>query len=425
MLKILRSSVMPTQVTPPEYKNNFLNLYLDMAWWGVTNGSILAFLSIYATRLGATSFQLGLITAAPALVNLLFTLPGNILTRRLPTKKATTLSNLITRLFYFLLIPLPVLLPAEPQIWVIIGITLVMNIPGAIAAVMGNAFFAETVPIEWRAQVVGMRNAMFSATSMLVSFGAGMILDRMTFPLGYQVIFAIGFLGGMMSLVHLFLVKPLKQDFLAEAVSPSVKEELRAVEKYRFRTSLRNMVRPDVFKGPFGRVLVLVFSFYFAIFLVSPTYPLYQVNVLKMSDTTIGIGTAIYWVLFMLVSLQNRSICKRISLKWMTGIGGFLTCVTLTLFLVSYQSWVYYLSQVFSGAAWGLISGSLLNYVFERIPDHDRPAYLSWYNLSYNGALLVAGLTAPLFAAWIGLFGAIVLSIVLRVIASILLLKYG
>ena len=83
-------------------------------------GSILVFLQIYASRLGATPFQLGLLTAAPAVVNLLFTFPAGSLTRKWSTAGAVCWSALLMRSFYFLLILLPVLFPAGTQIWLII-----------------------------------------------------------------------------------------------------------------------------------------------------------------------------------------------------------------------------------------------------------------------------------------------------------------
>jgi len=55
---------------PPEYRSNFLHLYLDIGWYGVLSGSAINFLNIYAARLGATGFQIGLIGAMSTVVNI-------------------------------------------------------------------------------------------------------------------------------------------------------------------------------------------------------------------------------------------------------------------------------------------------------------------------------------------------------------------
>ena len=56
---------------PVRYRSNFLHFYLDIAWFGVLSGSAVNFLNIYAARVGATGFQIGLIGAMSAIVNLL------------------------------------------------------------------------------------------------------------------------------------------------------------------------------------------------------------------------------------------------------------------------------------------------------------------------------------------------------------------
>ena len=57
---------------PEIYRNNFLHLFLDIAWFGVLSGSAINFLNVYATRLGATPVQIGLLSATTAVINLLF-----------------------------------------------------------------------------------------------------------------------------------------------------------------------------------------------------------------------------------------------------------------------------------------------------------------------------------------------------------------
>ena len=54
-------------------ERNILNLYREIAFFGVLSGIASTFLSIFALRLGASSQDIGLISALPALVSV--TLP--------------------------------------------------------------------------------------------------------------------------------------------------------------------------------------------------------------------------------------------------------------------------------------------------------------------------------------------------------------
>src|SRR6185436_9644851 len=108
---------------PREYRSNFLHLYLDIGWFGVLSGSAINFLSIYATRLGATGFQIGLISAMSAVVTLLLAIPAGRWLETQNTGRAIFWTSVIYRLGYILLFFLPWLFQAQGQIWAIIIIT--------------------------------------------------------------------------------------------------------------------------------------------------------------------------------------------------------------------------------------------------------------------------------------------------------------
>ena len=67
-----------------EYRQNFIHLYMDIGWFGVLSGSAVNFLSIYATRLGATGYQIGLLSSMAAAVSLILAIPAG---RRLEITK--------------------------------------------------------------------------------------------------------------------------------------------------------------------------------------------------------------------------------------------------------------------------------------------------------------------------------------------------
>ena len=96
---------------PSEMRRAFRHLYWDVAWYGLLAGSTLAFLTVYITRLGATSWQIGLLNAGPALVGLLFTMPaGRWLHGRL-IGRAVLASAVASRIFFLPMALLPLLLP--------------------------------------------------------------------------------------------------------------------------------------------------------------------------------------------------------------------------------------------------------------------------------------------------------------------------
>jgi len=113
---------------PVKYRPNFMHLYFDIGWFGVLSGSAINFLSIYATRIGATGFQIGLISAMSAIVTLFLAIPAGRWLQTQNTGRAIFWTSVLYRLGYIPLIFLPGLFNAQGQIWAIIIITFLMAI---------------------------------------------------------------------------------------------------------------------------------------------------------------------------------------------------------------------------------------------------------------------------------------------------------
>ena len=158
---------------PQKHHTNFSHLYLDIAWFGVLSGSTVNFLNIYATRIGGSSFQIGLIGGMAAVVNLCLAIPAGRWLERQHLGHTIFWTSVFYRVGFLGFVFLPWLFSNAVQINAIIAITFFMAIPLTPLGVGFNALFAEAVPSEYRAHVAGIRNVMFAISFMLTS-----LLDR-------------------------------------------------------------------------------------------------------------------------------------------------------------------------------------------------------------------------------------------------------
>ncbi len=408
---------------PPEYHSNFLHLYLEIGWYGVLSGSAISFLSIYATRLGATGFQIGLIGAMSAVVNLFLAIPAGrwLHASRQHIGQAIFWTSALYRLGYLLFIFLPWLSNPQGQIFLIILITFLMAIPLTPMGVGINALFAEAVPIEYRAHVAGIRNVMLSITYMLTSLLSGYILGRVSFPIGYQIVFAIGTLGAAMSTFHLYFVKPLQ---LEEQTVPPQPQTDSDKKTFSFG-SVFSSLRMDIWRTPFRSVLLALFAFHFTQYLAVPIFPLFNVRVLQLNDNNIGIGTALFYLTVLIGSTQIRKLASSFSNKNLTGWSAAGLALYPLLLSISRSAPHFYVVSLIGGLDFAIVSGSYANYMLEYIPAHDRPSHLAWYTIILNGAILIGSLAGPALADLMGLFGALILIGTLRFLAGIYILKWG
>lgn len=418
------------QPIPAGYRRNFFHLTFDMAWFGVLNGSTIAFLSIYAARLGGTSLQLGLITAAPAIINIIFAMPAVAWLKQRPIERGVFSTSVMMRSFYLLLIPLAFLSSNSLQVWVIILIVLVMNIPGTALTVGFNALFGEAVPIQWRGYVAGLRNAFYSIFTIVSTLACGWVLSSMSFRTGYQMVFAMGFVGAALSSLNLWFIRPLPQPNGALAAPPFLSEEAKDQEQKR-RMAVRAgrlipiHIRPKGITSEFNRVAALFFLFHLFQYLAIPLFPLYMVNTLLFSDEVISLGTGVFYLAMFLGSLRLMQMCDRLGYQKVTALGAILLAAYPALLQISYSGWVFMLASIVGGLAWGMVNGAMLNYLLERAPADDRPGHLAWYNLALNVAILLGSFGGPLLAQGVGLPAALLIAAAGRLLAGISMLRWG
>jgi len=404
---------------PPQYRANFIHLYFDIGWFGLLSGSSVNFLNVYAARLGATAFQIGLLGSVGAVVSLFLAIPAGRWLEKRAVGKAVFWTAALYRIGFALWIPLPWLFGAQGQIWALILIALLMGIPLTGVAVGFNALFASSVPQQYRAHVAGMRNVVLSIMFMISSVLSGYLLNHLPFPTGYQVVFAIGFFGAVMSTVHLYFIRPLQADLpsapVPDPVSPAASP----------RRDWHSVLRLEIWKTDYRRNLLVLLGFHVTQYLAIPLFSIYMVHNLRLTDDHIGIGTALFYLAMLVGSMQLRHIVQRLGHKTVTAYGVMGMALYPILMALSSQVWHFYGYSLLGGFVWALVGGAYANYLLENIPDHDRPAHLAWYNMVLNASVLFGSLAGPAIADGIGIGAALIVFGVLRLFAGAAILKWG
>jgi MFS family permease len=427
------------QPVPAEHRSTFLHLYLDTAWLGILSGSSMAFVAVYAARQGANAIQIGLLSAGPAVVNLIFALPAGRWLERQSIGPAVFWASVLHRLFYLCWVPLPVLLSSHGQIWALIGLTLFMSIPGVALAIGFNALFADAVPPEWRGHVAGVRNALLAVTFIASSLACGYILSHLSFPVNYQIVFAIGFLGAAMSSVQLWFVRPALSrkapprigrslgDMARPGMIRILSDGLRNGVGLRFLTRGRglSLLRAEILRSPFRRILAVLFAFHLAQYLPVAPLPLYLVGRLHLSDQMIGLGTALFYTTVFLGSTRLAHLTRQLGNQRVVAMGVMLMTLYPALLAISRGVGLFLILSLIGGFGWALTGGALTNYILDRVPQDDRPAHLAWYNLALNAAILLGSLAGSLLGTVLGLSIALIVCAASRLVAALCIWRWG
>jgi MFS family permease len=395
-----------------DLKSNFIQYFWDIAWWGLYTGGTAAFLTIYAVRCGATPEQIGLLTAVPAVLSLVLALPVGRLLKRFPSKRATVWSCFAQRILFLVYALLPWILPSNLQVGAILTLAVISAIPTTVVGISFTQLFIEAIPANWRGMVVGTRNAIMSIVSFVVTVISGQILTRMTFPTGYQVVFFIGFIGGIMTIYQLARVRPL-----AVPVAP--------LASMATGQGLRLLPALDTQGRSYFKVIGLLFLFNVTNNMIAPLVPELLVHKLDLSDAMISIGTATSSMLVFVLSLFVAGITRRTGNRRATAVGAMLLAFQALALALAQDATLYLVAVVVGGIASGILNVAQYNYHLDNVPQAEQSTWLSWGMLLGNVAVLLGSLAGPVVARVGGAPAALVFFGVLRLIVGLLILKKG
>ncbi len=297
----------------------------------------------------------------------------------------------------------------------ILVIAVLMTIPNTLIGIAFSHLMMEAIPPHWRGMVVGVRNALFSSISFLVTVISGQILTRLAFPVGYQVLFVIGFIGGVATTYHLYKIRPLGNSparTLAAASQP-----VRQFPSY--------LPRIDAPGRRYMRVLGILFLFNATNNMVGPLVPGLLVNKLRLSDAWISTGTAASSLIVFSISLFIAHLTRRTGNRGGTAIGSLLIAAQAVVLALARTPGDYLLSVAIGGIGSGILSTAQYNYHLDNVPENDRPVWLSWSLMLGNTALLIGSLGGPLLATRTGTPLALIVFGTFRLLMGLVILRWG
>ena len=186
---------------------NILYFTVDTAIQGVLMGGISTYLSVFVVRLGASSLLVSLLTSLPAVLMALLSIPAGLWVERQPDPiRLTNRVRLVHRGSFLLIALLPFVFQRHLAEAVVVVWTL-NSVPATVINLSWMAVVAEIIPPQRRPGVNGVRWALLSVVTAVAVAAFGYLLERMDFPINYQIVFAVSFLGGLGSIYFFSLRK--------------------------------------------------------------------------------------------------------------------------------------------------------------------------------------------------------------------------
>ncbi len=392
-------------------KKNFRYVQIDGIGVSISNVAS-PFLPVFLTRLGASNFQVGLLSSMPGVTGLLLAIVvGRFLQTRRNIVPWYSLSRLLVILCFALTGGLIFLAPPETMIVSTLVIWALATIPQTALAVAFSVVMNAVAGPEGRYALLSRRWAIFGLTGAVGTFIVTRLIDLITFPLNYAVMFLTLSLGGFLSYYFSSRIVVPDQSPAPLAKSESARETVR-----NYLTLLR--------KTPaFVSFASKRFVYFSALVLSLPILPLYLVREVKASDSEIGVIS----MAMNLVMLAGYYIWPRVSKRW----GGRIVLLATTFGMILHPALSASTTRIdllilFAGLA-GFFEGGL-NLVFfdelmKTVPAEYSAMFVSLAQSMQYLSLIVAPLLGTWLAGFIGLGGALWLSAGIRLVGFLLFLK--
>ncbi|HSG42472.1 MAG TPA: MFS transporter [Anaerolineales bacterium] len=392
-------------------KRNFRYVQIDAI--GVSISNVAApFLPVFLTRLGASNFQVGLLSSMPGVTGLILAIfVGRFLQSRKNIVPSYSLSRLMVILCYALTGILTLAISEDFAIIATLIIWAFATIPQTALAVAFTVVMNNVAGPSGRYALLSRRWAIFGLTGVIGTFIVTRLIDRIDFPVNYAIMFLVLSLGGFLSFYFSSKIT------LPDQVLPPIVRDVSP------RKGVQNFIALLKANPAFLSFSSKRFVYFSAITLGAPIMPLFLVREVHATDGQIGtVNMALTSVMLAGYFLWPRVSTKR---------GGRFVLLATTLGAALYPALSATTPRIeliilYAGVA-GFFQGGLdlvfFDELMKTVPADYSATFVSISQSMQYLSMILAPLLGTWLAGYIGLGGALWLSAGLRLFGFLLFLK--
>lgn len=363
--------------------------WLDGLFTTMSENFHLGFIPLYALAYGASTIEIGGLTATANLLGAVSLLPGARLAQAGRKRKLFVVWTVggVARLSLLALACLPLLVssPKRAILWII-----VLNGVRSFMSNFGNpawtALVADLVPRSMRTQYFANRNVMMGVVALLVVPLAGWLIRAgngwMGQPLlGYQAAFLLAFASGLLATLCFQRI-------------PEPHPLPRSRTHRRDAVGLREALRGS---PEFAGLVISAFIWNMALQVAAPFFSVYLVERLHASVSTVGLLAGIN-VLFALIGTRMfGALMDKRGALWVQQTTGFLIPILPFSWMLVTAPWQTSFMEALGGLLWAGYNLANFNLLLELTPDERRAEAVALYQT----VVFVSAVLGPLLGGYL------------------------
>ena len=385
------------QKVPQATQHNLRWFFFDGILGAGQDGIILPYLSIYLLALGATSGQIGLMTALASLSATLLLLPGAMLSERFHRRKIFVLfgGGGITRFMYLMFGIIPFLFKGPSAIYIMIIAKVIADGFGNFSYPPWISLTGDIIPLEFRGRYFGSRNLFMAVSGMLATVMIGEVISLSSSIIGYQFAFGTAALLG--------ITASFCFSRIAEPPMPLGKEQPQGI-------TIASLIEPLKKDRSFLTYVSFCVIWNFSIQIVGPFFTVYMVQGLNGTAKDVGL----FSIVATLAGLPALRFFGRLSDRW-----GPRRVMLTTGLLIPIIPWIWILVRnplqgilinVPAGLIWAGFNLAAFNYLLSLAPTQNLARYTGLLQVAITIAIATGAAFGGLIVTHFGYVPLFILS---------------
>ena len=338
---------------------------------------------LFASRLGATSYELGLISSLPPIVGMVCLIPFAIITDRMKNKRSMVIASALLLGVLYFLVGLSPLVPENPVAALII-LLIMINFPMSLYNSSWQSFFSDVALPADRNLIYAHRTKMNTAVGIFFPLIIGLILTAAT---GTHKI--------TVHQIYYFLALPLAlgQVLLLRRISFEPHPKAGRLRFSELGRTAFSTFRSRAFLGFLGVALLVYIGWQ----MDWSIYFLAQFRYLELNEVQLSLVAVLSALTqFLMLGVWTRiSATRGVRFVFVIGAGGFAFCSLTILFAMmmplTIGIWFYYVFHCIGASAYSAFQLSLLLCLLEVIPNVNKTLSIA----IYSSIILISNAVMP------------------------------
>lgn len=373
------------------------------------------FFSMFARRMGASDYEIGLVSSLPALVGILALVPGSLLVDRSGNKKRIV-SVLI--LLVGIMYPLAALTPFLGSYRVTLFVTVIalMNWPFSVFNISWQSFFSDVMVSSFNSAFT-RRTRAATVVGTTTSLAAGLLLSYIPKSdseriIMYQLFFSLSF---ALAIIQSWLLNRISVPHVFKST------EDKNNNYSMIKECLNNLLHHKEFRS----FIILSFIFHVSWHMGWPLFFIYQVDVIGINEAWLSyVNVAVGFAGVLTYTFWGKTIEKKgARLILVFGTLG-LSINALSMILIKSQ-YLLLIQSTVTGLTFSAFTLAIFHNLIEVVPQKNKTINIAVYTTLINLSQFIS----PIIGVWLYKRTSIVFALgcvgILRLFASLLfLLRY-